>query len=631
MQPQQSVTPKTLEALRKEMEETVRHILSNPDKKVHIIKGEPGLGKTYQVSRQIIGKKALWLAHMHKQLDEVVKNFTEHEKETGESVDYIKWHPMEGINCPHYDIIEELLQKGFRYSKLICTNCKKVDECLHKEDFKLANKYDILLAPLIYVKTEDFFNSFGNDKREFVIMDEDPTNYIMKDIFIDYRDLLDYRDFCAVNIDKMRAHFEICVDLENIHQRFVETTVLDVVLPDIDHSQEIDNPMWHILDKEPIPEDVFISLINGYDKPYFLNLFETLNSLIRIPWRVYVHFQPKNKGAKFFASSAWFDPHVPRDKTIIILDATADEKLLPTVLKKLPKDIIVHDFAPVIHKSKLVQVPNSLFSKKTLQYEKGIISAVNYINQILDEESHLVDNYVLITYKAYKDKVVPKLKYPPRLVGHYFGLRGLNDYMDAKLYIFLGTPLLSPDDLNQLALNLALDYTGKEYNRLLEYIDRYLNNEDQWLYYKEQLEVVYPMFYEGEYDHLIDDKEHQELRAFYFYNHFIESELRQAIGRSRYVLEKKTIYLLSKYPIIKPQFEIRELKRKERSDSRYEEYRTICLQELKKGEVISNPYISKLVGISRQKGLKHWKRFLDEYGNKLSLVKPHIYKLNENE
>lgn len=205
------------------------------------------------------------------------------------------------------------------------------------------------------------------------------------------------------------------------------------------------------------------------------------------------------------------------DKKIIILSATANEN----IYKKLYGDrVVFHDIGNVELKGKLIQYPEYSFSRYSLNKDESRLQLIQ----------GLVKDKPVITFKSFQDKF-------ENVVGTYGSLQGL-DVLSGQDISIVGTPHIDQISYGLYALALGHDITYADMK--MEYA---------------------PVEHNGFQFYFQTFSENSFLKEIQFY--FIESELVQAIGRSRLLRNDGTVTLYSNYPIQGAEFRYLEEEEKD--------------------------------------------------------------------
>jgi hypothetical protein len=194
---------------------------------------------------------------------------------------------------------------------------------------------------------------------------------------------------------------------------------------------------------------------------------------------------------------------IPTDRKIIILSATADEHIYRELFGDRLEFIDISNVVPV---GNLVQDMSNSCSKSSL-------NVPNTINKVVEKAGNLPT----ITFKDFRHK----FKNP---ADSYFGNCAGYDSLNGNSINVVGTPYPSPNQVFIIAAAMGLDYlTADHVNTTTLVINR------------------------NGYRFKLNTFEDPNLQAIQCA--LIESNLIQAIGRSRILRNDCTVYLYSGYPI----------------------------------------------------------------------------------
>jgi hypothetical protein len=208
---------------------------------------------------------------------------------------------------------------------------------------------------------------------------------------------------------------------------------------------------------------------------------------------------------------------LPFDKKIIILSATANEKIYRMLFGNR-LDFI--DIGPVQQVGRIIQYPENSNSRWKFKDKRDYRKA-----------QEIAGNKPVITYKEYQ-----KLFF--NSVGYFGALRGLNAFSGQDLVI-VGTPNIPK--ATYLLLAKALGIQIKKGDTAMSYMPVRWNGFEFWF----------------------QTFKKPELREIQFYK--VESELIQAVSRARTIRHNCTVTVLSNFPVLGAEFVDSKIKEKDES------------------------------------------------------------------
>jgi hypothetical protein len=196
---------------------------------------------------------------------------------------------------------------------------------------------------------------------------------------------------------------------------------------------------------------------------------------------------------------------LPKDKTYIILSATASEEIYKLLFGD---QLVFHDLGYAMVQGRLHQYPERSYSREVIRNDPKLLGKAKDI---------IGKNAKVITYKEFEDNF-------EHTVAHFHALKGLDELGGNDLAI-IGTPNSNPFSYLLIASALGVRLGGFEDNNLKYRKVSNANHE----------------FYFNTFDN------NKTLRDIQF--SYVESELQQAIGRARLIRNDVTVTLFSNYPV----------------------------------------------------------------------------------
>ena len=129
------------------------------------------------------------------------------------------------------------------------------------------------------------------------------------------------------------------------------------------------------------------------------------------------------------------------------LDATLDNELLKV---RLPQAELVADIEAEAPYQRIVQVTGLAFSKSGLSHSKGQLDAAwTYARRLAQNAG---GKWLVVMNKSAEDEIRAKGPVPPYVaLGHFNGLRGIDEHRDIRGMVVIGRPMPPPGAVERLA------------------------------------------------------------------------------------------------------------------------------------------------------------------------------------
>jgi len=517
---------RSLERVREKLRETLEKIKDENDKKIHIVNVEPGVGKTRTAIEVFINEKFTWFAPMHDvNLEQAIEYKEKIAQKLKVTTTHIKFPQPSDKNCAYFSQMEKFFNANLDYRIGLCkTVCKKMhDDCPYLSEFKKAESVDQLFVPNYYLTVDDFMQRYGNPKRDFVIIDEDCLTRLCYFVSASKDDL---ERFKRVLEDFYRKR-----DLPPDEDRAAEIIlkILSLIIFKMDSVWKGKNyPVFKFFNPEKIALKESIN-INNLQRIFtkdvaekmqfeFISFFQQINYLLNQKKRVPLLFDYQKLTGKLLVYFN-YRHRLPEGKTILILSATAKADVYRKITKK---DVLEHNLPLVDHKSSIYQIMNGNYPKTTLIQRFDAI--LDKIEKIKDKTAYRKDQTTLILPKEIEEKNKEKIELYQH---HHFGaIRGSTNFEMFDLHFIVGSPKVDIPSYLMLAVALNDDEIFNDF----DYMDteRTIEMEDVWKvrhrYFKNPiLQLAYRVL--------------------------VTDELIQAIGRSRYITGRKTVYIVTNEPV----------------------------------------------------------------------------------
>lgn len=576
-------------------------------KLVHVVKGPPGLGKTYAMCKKLAErrKKATILtlenklARMHQELLQQDGNQACRMPVLRESI------------CPHPDEYEQTARRGFKPSQSYpCRKCSiGPASCPYLLGFRDLADADQLCAAAIYHTHKDFYASHGNENRPILVFDENCIDLLLEPV--------------SQNVDQWRSFGQMVSRWDADHpltEAFVQL---------VDWLKQIETKFLGAVDEHgaklkfspvPVPFEIKLSEIDSTDRLtnwldknahkennrhvqnltnaaiYLLTEPASFVLLERIAMKdgdlVVVRFRKKNP--------------LPQDKEVFILDATANEELITALAPGW--EVKVWDCPPIQQAGHVIQIMDYDVSRKRISREIALHEdhnpswLVQVVDLILDQHgpAAVISFKDVITGRTPEMDLLGKLQHRDRVTDLFnFPCRGHT--FDDETLIVIGTPYKDQASIWELALAIWGE-TGLPRSR---YMHRGSENG---------CFVSKNMAYE--------EKHLKPLQDF-----VVSADLVQAIGRVRPLQRPTNVFVISNAVIFDwdvEQFmasELFDLRQPLRQDAanRYSIYLAAAKHLLKAGNWITNKDVCERLSMSERTGSGYWKRLVDDLRDEIEI------------
>ncbi|MGA2616497.1 MAG: bifunctional DNA primase/polymerase [Thermoguttaceae bacterium] len=597
-----------IEEGRQSLEKYFHQELSRPasPKTLHIVKGLPGLGKTYLMCKTLAekGKRAVILTLENDLAD---THLTALEQFGGCAR---RMPVLRESGCRHPDEYEATSGRGYQPSQgLPCQQCEiGPRNCPYLLGFSNLAAADQLCCAAIYHTHDGFYYSYGNDTRPVVIFDENcidlllaPSSYSL-DAWLAWASLVAERYRSARG--ELKSHLQSVLRLVS----WLESAALEFSTTKDQHNRPIKFRPYRVPSEVHSPSarksPALVRWLNAQafqaENHRTPNLYTpAIHLLTQMDGSVLLERIPADDkdaiNVRFRANHP-----LPNDKEVFILDATANEDLIRALAPGW--DVKIFEPPKVEQKGRVVQimdydVSRNFIARQVARHREHNPSwLVQIIERILDKHGPMP----LISFKrATKDPtpeygLLKKLANGDKLVGLYnFPCRGHT--FDNDFLIVLGTPYKDEATIWELALALY-GFDGLPTTKY----SRQRRMDEQFM--AENMGYA--------------DMQIQPIQDF-----LVTAELVQAIGRVRPLQRECVIYVITNARItdwrVEPfmSSELFDLRRQMRSDyaERYQSYAQECLRQLEERGWTTNSLVCKEVNIHRRRGSELMVRFKENY------------------
>jgi len=580
-------------------------------KTLHLIKGQPGIGKTYTLCQKAAqhDTKAIILTLENELADTHVKTLTQFGGNAR------RMPVLRNTPCPHPDEYEVTSRRGFQPSQsLPCRKCAiGPKNCPYLLGFGGLEAADQICCAAIYHTHDGFYDAYGNDARPIVVFDENCVDFLLAPLghslnsWLAWGQLLMEKAKSAKGAVKSQIAtlLQLASWLESAAREFIATTD--------DAGRSI---KFHPI---PVPKKLCredLKKSPALDKWLTQQAFEPANKhipnlctpsilLMQNGWLLLERIGTDDNqsiNVRFRAQHP-----LPENKEVFILDATVNEQLIRAIAPDW--DICIYEPPSVQQRGKVLQIMDYDVSRNfiTKQVARHRAHNPSWLVQVVDAILDKHGSASLISFKkATHDPspeygLVKKLTHADKLVGlHNFPCRGHT--FDNDCLIVLGTPYKDEATIWELAL-AVYGWKGLPQSRY----SRRLRQDGDF--------VAENMGYEE--DHL------RAIQEF-----LVSAELSQAIGRVRPLQNERVVYVVSNARIIDwavKQFmsnELFDLRRPVRSDKaqRYEAYSKECLRQLREQGWTTNSSVCETLGIKEmRRGRELMALFREDYKKEIAI------------
>ena len=351
-------------------------------------------------------------------------------------------------NCLQYDLCQTLGSKHWKPAD-VCKACYYASMCDYWEQFK--NKGGIFPA-------EHLILSYPFDC-DFMVIDENPLQQLLEEIEITADDLLEAAQGHE-SVSALFPAFAETIKREDIQGKFgnVLYSVLDSALKVTRNSclnTELEQAQ-RCFDGQVMDTTGATSWqVRSYPKYFVAQLLETMGKEVKL-WQRGEDFNSKLgvHEKKLFMTSLKRLGKSKNLPPIVLLDATGNAELYSKVLGLQVDRLEINNVeksAPV----EIIQVRDNYYGREALFRGKGVyLSTVRKINYLL-REKNLRGKISLITHKYLARRMAGDLNITE--FGWFGGERGSNRFEDVDILLVVGTPSISPFDIQRIGQAIWYD------------------------------------------------------------------------------------------------------------------------------------------------------------------------------
>lgn len=546
-------------------------------KTLHVIKGPPGLGKTFGLCGKLTEKhKRAVILTLENELADHHSNLLPQAK---------RMPVLRKDGCILPDEYEATSRRGFQPSQgFPCHGCKiGTRNCQYLMKFAGLESAEQLCCAAVYHTHDDFYASHGNENRPIVVFDENCIDLLLEPVATDlddWRAWLKMASQSGQDVERIRSLVGWLGEAENKFLLQDNQKYLPVEVP-TEMKGQIESDVGPWLNA------------NAHRFPKVTNLYREAVYLLTQP-DSHVLFERCEGQKQDIARIRFRMRHLlPEDKEVYVLDATANEDLLRAIAPGW--DIRVWECPPIEQAGRITQIMDYDLSRNRIRREVNGHEDDNpsWLPQVVD---HILDKHgpaALISFKEvingttdlvsllkHKDKIVRLDNFPCR--GHSF---------DEKTLIIIGTPYKDEACVWEFAMAL---------------------------WGKDQLpESQYVRLNEPYGDFVSSCRRHEENHLKPIQEFILTADLVQAIGRVRPLQNEVQVFVMSNAPIHNWQVEQRmatemfEIQWQKRSDAAENKrrYFNAASELLKTGKFYGNKDVCEQIEMAIRTGQQYWSEY----------------------
>jgi hypothetical protein len=590
-----------------------------------VIAAPTGAGKTSAMAKAVAREGGTcWLSDRRDDVDAAAAAIDGHSGNVGKVL------PLDGVtggvpNCLHPEIISSWQSKGYNYHpgycKVACERGEDIEECPFIMSIKELKDADNIVVTKALARRGGFFSTLGNQFRQTVVLDEDPIGLLRPPVEVTYQELNLFQQTLD-EIDTVKngesAKLEACLN-ESRRVRRIGSWCLD----QIKGQQPGGQPEAFAIPPSLLPTKAVLKrtkqerkngrkiLTGAFHKRMRNNPHETIRNVLRDLYDLVA----RAAGKIVFVTAEKLVFHlqvkIPRNKRVIILDATANADLLRPIFA--PRPIIMLCQERVKPAGRVIQFMD--FNGPRSYLNKIPRKAVKIIDAIGD--LHPGGQIVLISHQSCVNELAKASRHSERIKTAYFGaLRGRNDLESSPeqliaCHIVAGSPKTTEENRQQLALAvygkgcLPLPPLVTVRRPILGRVPAELDEgEDTWRVWEAKFKGY----------------NKPEMQA--VYEHTATAELTHAADRARVLIhESARVYLLTNELCPRLWFaemayagELLDLTPGPRSDFRQacERYMAKAKELLDRGQRIGNADVCRALSQKPGWGKRYWVSFLEQ-------------------
>lgn len=472
----------------------------------------------------------------------------------GLPVHYWREGPVPEDECPHMALVEFFREFGYVIRWGPCLECDQRRACAYRNVYisKRNESAPVLVLTSWHLRRPDLWALKATRCRDLVILDEDALGALTAPVTLTGERLQGFIDQLwavryLLSADISNEDGEVFAWLTRRLRKPEEGDEALLALTDIFRRAALDllracagagHGRW-------VPsQEVLVQDINAYDRGLLEsealfdrllrcayaearrrtalpNILAELRELLLSPRPVHL-----SSGAVRWTHRA----NLPRDRHVLLLDATAEPEVVEGVLKR-PVQVV--ETSPVRQRARIVQIMDRVGTRNAAR--KDLASEESWIRQLATAVArrHRDEGLLCITFKQDEESLQNLLDrvHGRAAVVHYGALRGLNAYSAYEVALILGRPMPNEAGLQLLAVAafgqeaLSADLTAPP---LQWQISRHRIGPDLWT---------------------IRHQQYPDPQWAAVWRHVVTGELLQAVGRLRPLTNPATVYVATNEPL----------------------------------------------------------------------------------
>lgn len=518
---------------------------------VGLVTAPPGVGKTYAVLSALAtqGTRAVYVAPTHDLGEQVQRDL----EAMGVTTHRWRGGPSEEDECIKQDDVAFFRGLGYVIRFGPCLKCSKRNACTYRKLFtsKANQSAQVLIVTSWHLRRGDLWGLKAFEDRPLVVLDEDALSAIAAPVeltvdrlrrFVDHlpelRSVFDFINAIgdeAEPIDGVEAVLSLIDVLGRVAEQALRACATATRGRWKMAADVIDDSLTEHERALLVNRDAFDGIItNAYDlarhRVAIPNLISDLRELAVMDGPVHLSLS----ACRWTRRSS-----IPRDRQIVMLDATAEPSVVEGVLRR-PVDVV--NTPPIEHRGTIYQVMDKVGTRAGTRRELESADSwtVRLITQVA--KRHARDALVCVTFKDDEQKITELLDsvHGNFSVIHYGALRGINAFEQYGAGLILGRPMPNEAQLQLMAVGAFGREALDEDLRPPELLWRHHTHDigpDTW--------TVRCQRY--------DDPRGRWAAV---WRHVVTGELTQAIGRLRPLTNDATIYVATNEPLPYPALDV---------------------------------------------------------------------------
>jgi hypothetical protein len=588
---------------------------------VTLVAAPTGVGKTLATARMVAEHgRAIWLADRHQDVVSVAEIIEGFGGSVGRLAILTENQPDGTPNCLHPRDIRRWQDKGYEYRPGFC-ECKclrrgVISECPFLASLDGLESADSIVVTKALAREPGFFSGRGNPGRDTVVIDEDPVGLLRRPVTLTRAEL----DALMVTLDQIIDEFRsrgqvLGVEAAQALRRIAEWCRDAIELVPFGSPPAVfpvprnlasaaggDEEDAGRKEGRKLLRKSFHALMRRYPIGTVRNLARDLRELIHRAADGVALVTPND--LTFHIATA-----IPRNKRVIVLDATASPELLaPLFAPRQIETLCAERVEPV---GRVVQFMD--FNGPRCYLDRIPKNVVRIIDALGDR--HPDGRIILIGHKSNVHQLRLASRHAERIVVAHFGaLRGRNDLMSGPsgpvaCHVVIGSPKTTEAARQRLALAIfgeeILPFPPLESIRRLVVgrVPRELIGDGF-----PEIRRIWEAWHKG----------YSDPRMQAVYDHTVAAELAHAADRARVLSQPTTVYLLTNEACpwlwfsemcFADEYLALPMQRRSDYESNYRRFADKALGMLHEGQEITGPSVCRAMGEAGTWGKRYWSQF----------------------